>query len=84
MRFKGIFVASILALVFSSAAFAQEVQVDTSGLSNEQKAQLVLQAEKMKKESEKGVVDKVTENLTNPNKFRSIPFSRSIKVKICR
>ena len=50
---------AMIALAISATAFAGTVEVDTRGLSAEQKAQLVQQAEAMKKATPLEVADKV-------------------------
>lgn len=63
---KKMFLGSIVVLIFAVVSLAQQsAKIDTSGLTEEQKAQLILQIEKMKKESSAGTL---TENLNNPER----------------
>lgn len=67
---KWFFVISLLgALLVSSSVYAQTVNIDTRDLSDEQKAQLILKIEEMKKANNGSVVENVTDNLTDPKKL---------------
>ena len=70
MRKRIFDITFIAILLFSSSVYAQQnVKIDTDDLTDEQKAQLILKIEEMKKANTSSVVENVASNLGDPKKL---------------
>ncbi len=76
---KNTFLALCLVLTFTAAALAQSAKIDTSELTEEQKALLVLQIEKMKKESKQLIAP---ENLNTEKVNEWVELGKNIALAV--